>query len=1038
MRWEEAMGNLVGQNLGPYRILEQVGAGGMATVYKAYHAAMDRYVAIKVLPEHLARDPNFHARFQREARTIARLEHRSILPVHDAGEDNGVPYMVMRYTNSGDLGALIARGQLTVERAVVLIGQVADALAYAHRQGVIHRDVKPGNVLISSDGDALLTDFGIAKIYEDNLQLTSEGALVGTPAYMAPEQIQGKPVDARTDIYALGVVLYQALTGEVPFVAETPLAVALMHVHNPLRPPRELNPHIPDSLERVMLRAMAKDPADRFQTADEMAAALRSALAELRSQPPLAPPAADPRAVTQLPAAPRPAPQLPAAPTPAPQPAARLQPAATIVLGRPVSRSWLIAGALGVGVAAVALILALVLPMLNQGGAGVATLPTGGPSGAATAPAASVTSITALPVATAAGGPSGAATAPSGATTAPSASVTSVAALPVGPTVTPRANLRVFGEASDTYNLAALGDTVWASTNGGLVRYGADGKSRAFTAADGLPSNYGRAVVAAPDGTLWRGGYASVTHIRPVVDGLGEVTVYGEDQGVNISDVYTLMVDRDSSIWLGGEYGLRRFDGSKWAPPDLPLNDPVVGELRNVVSLLRSSDGALWVGLAEGLLRWDGQRWTRFGDDQGIGKAMILRLLQDRAGTIWAAAGGAGLLRFDAGQDRWQKVMVSHEGEDVRSIVQLADGRLWVSNDADIAQLAEGGTTWETVKPPDQYPGWAGSGVMAEDAAGRVWISAGAGVSALADGQWRLAERPSELPMDQVGKLGTTADGKLWAIQQYGGPIATIDPQTLQVAPFTDLDAKIYAVSYTKDAVWFGTDQGLVRKRGGATLRLTTADGLPSDAVYELLATDTTLWIGTDKGLTSYDLASDTVAKAVSELDGGIIAVLLAAPDGAIWAGSLKIGDQGRVALGRYDGTAWQIWSEGDPPLPQGSGGVIALSVDAQEHVWVAVWSGGVHTWDGATWKDWAAADGAPEGNVQALAFYKEELWLAGAEGDLYGNLYRWNKDGWSKHKVDGLSGFVNGMRFTDDGALWLATNDGLLRLSPEGVAELR
>src|SRR6266545_253123 len=290
--WRYLMGDLAGHNLGPYRILEQAGAGGMATVYKAYHAAMDRYVAIKVLPQHLARDPNFRARFQREARTIARLEHRYILPVHDVGEEDGIPYLVMRYTDSGDLGDLIAKRSLTIPRAGLIVAQVAEALAYAHRQGIIHRDVKPANVLISRDGDALLSDFGIAKIYEETLQLTGEGMMVGTPTYMAPEQLQGQPVDARTDIYALGVVLYQSLTGEPPFIAETPLAVALMHIHNPLRPPREGNPAIPESLERIILRALAKNPNDRFQTADEMAEALRHALASM-SKPTTVLPAQD-------------------------------------------------------------------------------------------------------------------------------------------------------------------------------------------------------------------------------------------------------------------------------------------------------------------------------------------------------------------------------------------------------------------------------------------------------------------------------------------------------------------------------------------------------------------------------------------------------------------------------------------------------------------------------------------------------------------------------------------------------------------------
>src|SRR5215217_3074727 len=323
---EGAMSDLVGHNLGPYRLLEQLGAGGMATVYKAYHAAMDRYVAIKVLPQHLARDLSFRARFQQEARVIARLEHRYILPVYDAAEEDGIPYLVMRYTDGGDLNNLIAKG-LTAARAVELLAQVAAALGDAHRLGVIHRDVKPANVLIGRDGDALLADFGIAKIYEDTLQLTGEGNMVGTPAYMAPEQLQGKPVDARTDIYALGVVLYQVLTGECPFVAETPLAVAMMHIHNPLRPPRQLKPDIPETVERIILRSMAKDPADRFQTAEEMAESLRESSiarpnlvvpathAPTPPTPPAPPPSKVPLAAEPVSAAE----SLP--PTPAPQPA---------------------------------------------------------------------------------------------------------------------------------------------------------------------------------------------------------------------------------------------------------------------------------------------------------------------------------------------------------------------------------------------------------------------------------------------------------------------------------------------------------------------------------------------------------------------------------------------------------------------------------------------------------------------------------------------------------------------------------------------
>jgi len=272
------MNNLTGATFGQYTLLEQIGGGGMATVYKAYQPRMDRFVALKVVRADISADPRFRERFDREARTIARLEHRYILPVYDFGETEGVPYLVMRYTNSGTLGDIIAHGPLTPPRAIRYIGQVAEALAYTHTRNIIHRDIKPANVLLSADDHVLLTDFGIAKMVAGVTAMTADGAALGTPYYMAPEQIRAQPVDARTDIYALGIVLYECLVGDPPFVAETPWAVLDMHVHEPLPPPRAGNPAIGEALELVLLRATNKDPADRFQTAEDFAVALTAAI----------------------------------------------------------------------------------------------------------------------------------------------------------------------------------------------------------------------------------------------------------------------------------------------------------------------------------------------------------------------------------------------------------------------------------------------------------------------------------------------------------------------------------------------------------------------------------------------------------------------------------------------------------------------------------------------------------------------------------------------------------------------------------------
>ena len=268
------MADLVGQTLGSYRVIEQIGIGGMATVYKAYQPSMDRYVAIKVLPAVLSRDAAFLKRFQREAKVVARLEHKHILPIYDYGEQEGLTYLVMRYVEAGTLKDRLAAGRLDLTETSRIIAQVGAALDYAHRLGVIHRDVKPSNVLIDSQGDAYLTDFGLARMVESSDQLTATGVGVGTPAYMSPEQGQGLKIDHRSDIYSLGVMLYEMVTGQVPYQAETPMAVVLKHITEPLPLPRQFVPDLPEEVERVILKALAKKTEDRFQMVREMVEAL--------------------------------------------------------------------------------------------------------------------------------------------------------------------------------------------------------------------------------------------------------------------------------------------------------------------------------------------------------------------------------------------------------------------------------------------------------------------------------------------------------------------------------------------------------------------------------------------------------------------------------------------------------------------------------------------------------------------------------------------------------------------------------------------
>jgi serine/threonine-protein kinase len=335
---------LVGQRLaGRYDIQAELGRGGMGVVYRGFDAMLQRAVAIKVLPREFTYDPQFVQRFRQEAVLAAGLHHPGIVTIHDVGEQDGVHYIVMQLLEGVTLDAwLLSHGPMPLPQANHIVRQVAEALDYAHSRGIVHRDIKPSNIMVGPGGQATVMDFGLVRAGEGT-GLTRSGTVVGTPEYMAPEQALGQPVDGRTDIYSLGVVIYKMLSGQVPFARSSAMAIAYAHVHEPPPLLREGRPDLPKSVEAVIFKALAKRPEERYQQAGQLADHFTVAMAGkmptgLRAVP-TPPPGlatATPAARTTTPSSPRPASRGAGTPA-APAVAATVAAAPTQLVGQPTA-----------------------------------------------------------------------------------------------------------------------------------------------------------------------------------------------------------------------------------------------------------------------------------------------------------------------------------------------------------------------------------------------------------------------------------------------------------------------------------------------------------------------------------------------------------------------------------------------------------------------------------------------------------------------------------------------------------------------------